>query len=43
MHISAKHRLADIAASSLGRSWVDVWLAKGSRHGHCRTSFVSHA
>ena len=24
------------------RVWVDVWLTKGSRHGHCRTSFVPH-
>lgn len=24
------------------RVWVDVWLTKGGRHGHCRTSFVPH-
>jgi hypothetical protein len=24
------------------RVWVDVWLTKGKRHGHCRTSFVAH-
>ena len=24
------------------RVWVDVWLTKGTRHGHCRTSFVPH-
>ena len=25
------------------RVWVDVWLSKNGRHGHCRTSFVPHA
>jgi hypothetical protein len=24
------------------RVYVDVWLSKNGRHGHCRTSFVPH-
>ena len=32
-----------ISSATAGfRVWVDVWLAKGSRRGHCRTSFVPH-
>jgi hypothetical protein len=32
-----------ISSATAGyRVWVDVWLTKGGRHGHCRTSFVPH-
>jgi hypothetical protein len=32
-----------ISSATAGyRVWVDVWLAKGVRRGHCRTSFVPH-
>jgi hypothetical protein len=24
------------------RVWVDVWVTKAGRHGHCRTSFLPH-
>jgi hypothetical protein len=33
-----------ISSATAGyRVWVDVWLTKGGRHGHCRTSFVPHS